>query len=1059
MLSSSQLQEKEKRINDFIEEKLNINVAQKLTGRSYYLLDKYKSMNEELKEIIQLEKDLKLREMLTNNKKIELLNLERRLKEKNTMKVDLQNVLECYLIILKNNEELLNRRIDDLRIKDTHLRQKEFILNKILSMRKSNTNNSSIMNPSISELNQTVINLNNFNEDTINNTPSSNKIDLIKSKSGNFSVILNDEFTLNEADLKNKKNTIANDFEVIKNTQFTMRGAVDQKIKSNQLSTSMKINQTNILKLNENSLTVNVYGKENQIKKTQNPNLKKYDMTHAVDITLQSTTSEINQNKESNNPFRELNSAEGAQNNVGSSHNTAKFINISGFSSFGSKKDILQKEASMGNISNFSATDNTSKFSEKSVTDKSTSDKEKIPKKGMNTKDVPQGKETVKGNKDIAIEKKDSNANVTSKESTKESTKVIDKLNTSTQPKLLMTAPQNKEKSPSEKNEKVMNNSLSSFNNNETESSEQGAGNKPKSKLKTGTKVSGTLQQNKTTEEVQAPNKDKVTPVFKSQKVPSKDNNEIAQNKTINEEPQINNKEKTSNLKSSIVKTNNNVVSNDVKMKDAVDVNKETVLVQKETIIGSTKDKVILNKNEKTLETFSITTKVEQNISSSVFILQEDQPQSIETNISQTKGMNTADKSLSNSKEIGINSKNEIITVKHENTAQAPKRKSKPHQEKSITAEKESSSSHKSSLKSLPEIEDFQIEKNVPMIRLSKKDSVPDKIDENALYNPKKQAKHFSKHDAGVEIYKEVIYFENKSYIKQTNYEEILPTTTVKHIKQSCHQFIDKILHKKVVDEFISQVLFNNNNFRREKEKVNEEKEFRAKINQEIIIKNKKLVVNFVNEIYGKLFLKMEQEEERKRIEEVFELEAGLEAEEKMINLINKNHGTEPSLNSKIPLEKLVRTERRQGSTKTDFEKKEIKSSIFVRKSSKELKQVDTNLKHIMNNQDKDSPQSPQIIKLHNAGTNDKSEIQLIEMKETNTDLNIIVTSTGNEQKITFANNNSKEINQHLISSPGGLSTSKITESQTGTNTVFNDDFNLSDTDEEEDGNTFYIKI
>jgi hypothetical protein len=45
------------------------------------------------------------------------------------------NVLECYLIILKNNEELLNRRIQDLRIKDMNLKQKEYLLNKVKEMK------------------------------------------------------------------------------------------------------------------------------------------------------------------------------------------------------------------------------------------------------------------------------------------------------------------------------------------------------------------------------------------------------------------------------------------------------------------------------------------------------------------------------------------------------------------------------------------------------------------------------------------------------------------------------------------------------------------------------------------------------------------------------------------------------------------------------------------------------------------------------------------------------------------------------------------------------------
>ena len=136
---------KEKKLNDTISLKL-APVGNKLIDRSNELKDKFKYLNEDLKEIIQMEKDLKVREMLAVNKQNELLNLEKRMKEKNTMKMDMQNVLECYLIILKNNEELLNRRIEDLKVKDTQLRQKEFILNKVILSSKKNRNENNFKN-------------------------------------------------------------------------------------------------------------------------------------------------------------------------------------------------------------------------------------------------------------------------------------------------------------------------------------------------------------------------------------------------------------------------------------------------------------------------------------------------------------------------------------------------------------------------------------------------------------------------------------------------------------------------------------------------------------------------------------------------------------------------------------------------------------------------------------------------------------------------------------------------------------------------------------------------
>ncbi len=78
------IKSKEKMLNDFISVNLNPN-ADKLINHSTELITKFKSLNENLKEIIQMEKDLKIKEMLVSNKKVELLNLERRLKEKNTM--------------------------------------------------------------------------------------------------------------------------------------------------------------------------------------------------------------------------------------------------------------------------------------------------------------------------------------------------------------------------------------------------------------------------------------------------------------------------------------------------------------------------------------------------------------------------------------------------------------------------------------------------------------------------------------------------------------------------------------------------------------------------------------------------------------------------------------------------------------------------------------------------------------------------------------------------------------------------------------------------------------
>ena len=74
---------KEKQVNEFIASSLNKN-AGKLINQSSGLVNKFKNINEELKEIVLIEKDLKLKELVSNNKQTELMNLEARLKEKNS---------------------------------------------------------------------------------------------------------------------------------------------------------------------------------------------------------------------------------------------------------------------------------------------------------------------------------------------------------------------------------------------------------------------------------------------------------------------------------------------------------------------------------------------------------------------------------------------------------------------------------------------------------------------------------------------------------------------------------------------------------------------------------------------------------------------------------------------------------------------------------------------------------------------------------------------------------------------------------------------------------------
>lgn len=58
------------------------------------------------------------------------------------MKIGIPNILVCYLIIL-NNDELLNRRVQDIRVNDVEIRKNEFILNNvILAIKKGKLKNN-----------------------------------------------------------------------------------------------------------------------------------------------------------------------------------------------------------------------------------------------------------------------------------------------------------------------------------------------------------------------------------------------------------------------------------------------------------------------------------------------------------------------------------------------------------------------------------------------------------------------------------------------------------------------------------------------------------------------------------------------------------------------------------------------------------------------------------------------------------------------------------------------------------------------------------------------------
>lgn len=194
------------KLNNFVQHNLNKNIAEKLVNHSNSLVEKYKVLNEEMKCLMEIEKELKHKEILIKNKKFDLNSFEKKMKDKNHMKVDLQNILESYILILKNNEELLNKRVDDLKLKDSQLKQKENILNKILNKNKNG------MSPVLNLSRDQEIHSNVASERAINysNTPRTlihTELDLNRNKSI-LSVISNEEFSLDNS----KKNTQTNFF-------------------------------------------------------------------------------------------------------------------------------------------------------------------------------------------------------------------------------------------------------------------------------------------------------------------------------------------------------------------------------------------------------------------------------------------------------------------------------------------------------------------------------------------------------------------------------------------------------------------------------------------------------------------------------------------------------------------------------------------------------------------------------------------------------------------------------------------------------------------------------
>ena len=63
-------------------------------------------------------------------------------------KKNLKNFLECFKIILMNNEEILIKKVEQVKTQDFELRKKELILSKIKNNNLDDTYNINLINTS-----------------------------------------------------------------------------------------------------------------------------------------------------------------------------------------------------------------------------------------------------------------------------------------------------------------------------------------------------------------------------------------------------------------------------------------------------------------------------------------------------------------------------------------------------------------------------------------------------------------------------------------------------------------------------------------------------------------------------------------------------------------------------------------------------------------------------------------------------------------------------------------------------------------------------------------------
>jgi|LauGreDrversion4_2_1035121.scaffolds.fasta_scaffold181850_2 hypothetical protein len=121
--------------NDIVRRILPLSL--KLNNKLTQLNQEYHDLNNDIKILNDKEAELKLKQNNFRNKQTELEKIEKKLKEKNSIKLELSNLIECYVVIIKNSQELLKNKVDEIIKRKVYLINKEKYINKILEVSKS----------------------------------------------------------------------------------------------------------------------------------------------------------------------------------------------------------------------------------------------------------------------------------------------------------------------------------------------------------------------------------------------------------------------------------------------------------------------------------------------------------------------------------------------------------------------------------------------------------------------------------------------------------------------------------------------------------------------------------------------------------------------------------------------------------------------------------------------------------------------------------------------------------------------------------------------------------